>query len=315
MKTNPQTFLSGIVIGLVVTAACNICGGDTIYASDGFGTIKKFTPDGVGSVFATGPNGGPLAVDSAGNIYTGSGSTIVKFNPNGASSVFANTSPYSVEGLAFDDTGNLYASLYNITTYALKKFTPSGVGSTFANISSSPGDLAIDQSGNVYLQYVGGAIDKFTPSGVRTVFAGSNSLFKGTSFITFDGAGDLYGSGGYDIVKMTPDGIGSVFAADFAGADPGNGQTRGLAFDSTGNLFVGIFNYGVIDKFTPDGVSSLFANSSGIYLAVSPVAEPSSIVLAGTAFLVVALFALHHRRLFQNSASAYLTGSQNSHLS
>jgi hypothetical protein len=252
MKTSPQIFLSAITVGLAVSVACKIGRCDTIYALDPYplsGTIEKFTSDGVGSVFATGQYGGALAVDSAGNVYAGSGSTIVKFNPNGASSVFANTSPYGVEGLAFDGAGNLYASLYNFPTYALKKFTPSGVATTFANISSSPGTLAVDQGGNLYLAFVGGPIEKFTPGGTRSDFA---SLY--TFGLACDSAGNVYsdgpdGTGGDAIVRITPAGAVSVFA------DLGNDEPRGLAFDSAGNLYVA--RYGdSMEKFTPDGVAS-----------------------------------------------------------
>ena len=117
MKTNLPTLLSAITVGLVVAVTSNIARGDIIYASDGFGTIKKIDSNGVVSAFAnTGQSFGPvLAVDNSGNLYAGyyNNKTIVKFSPNGSSSVFANTSPYIPEGLAFDAAGNLYVSLYN----------------------------------------------------------------------------------------------------------------------------------------------------------------------------------------------------------
>jgi hypothetical protein len=58
---------------------------DTNYA----GTITKFTPDGTGSVFASGLNGPTgVAFDSAGNLYVTSNGQIWKFTRDGVGSVF-----------------------------------------------------------------------------------------------------------------------------------------------------------------------------------------------------------------------------------
>ena len=87
---------------------------DVLFVSNSFdNTITKFTPDGVGSVFAnTGlqqPEG--LAFDSLGNLFVAnwSGNTIVKFTPDGMESVFANTGLNNPQALAFDSQGNLAA--------------------------------------------------------------------------------------------------------------------------------------------------------------------------------------------------------------
>jgi DNA-binding beta-propeller fold protein YncE len=59
------------------------------------------------------------------------------------------------------------------------------------------------------------------------------------------------------IEKYTTGGVGSVFATGTNGL---NGPT-GLAFDSSGNLFVANFNSNTIDEITPGGVSSVFATA------------------------------------------------------
>src|SRR6266481_3616372 len=100
-----------------------------LYVANNFGnTIEKFTPDGVGTVFANANDGlaGPLdlAWDTEGNLYVSNaygGSTrtgsILKFTPDGVGSVFTDSGSLQVPfGLAFDSAGNIYVSNYNSST-------------------------------------------------------------------------------------------------------------------------------------------------------------------------------------------------------
>jgi len=78
------------------------------------------------------------------------------------------------------------------------------------------------------------------------------------------------------IYEFSPSGVQSVFASGI------NGGAFGLAFDTSGNLFVAAGNQGSILKFAPDGPSSRFYHASAFaptYLAFAPVPEPSSLVL------------------------------------
>ena len=69
-----------------------------------------------------GPSG--LAFDSAGNLYAANvnANTIERFTPGGVGSVFANTGLNYPLGLAFDSAGNLYAA--NLNNNTIEKFTP-----------------------------------------------------------------------------------------------------------------------------------------------------------------------------------------------
>ncbi len=109
-----------------------------LYAICAFGSIEKFAPNGVSSVFASGYGG--LAFDSAGNLFTTNGGyEIVKYTPSGVGSLFADTGNYQPTGLAFDSGGNLYAAMSNYST--IEKFTPGGVGSYFASLHT--GEIAV----------------------------------------------------------------------------------------------------------------------------------------------------------------------------
>jgi DNA-binding beta-propeller fold protein YncE len=74
----------------------------------------------------------------------------------------------------------------------------------------------------------------------------------------FDTAGNLYVSSDapvYKIVKVAPDGTVSVFARS------GVRCPHGLTFDQNGNLYVANACANTIEKFTPDGRGTEFANA------------------------------------------------------
>jgi DNA-binding beta-propeller fold protein YncE len=114
-------------------------------------TIEKFTPGGVGSVFASTGLNFPtnLAFDSAGNLFVANNqdSTIEEFNPGGLGSLFANTGLSYPQGLAFDSAGNLFVA--NGLNHTIEEFTPGGVGSVFATGLSEPFSLAFQPAAAV----------------------------------------------------------------------------------------------------------------------------------------------------------------------
>jgi hypothetical protein len=75
----------------------------------------------------------------------------------------------------------------------------------------------------------------------------------------------------------------------------------GLAFDSSGNLYAANLNNNTIEKFTPGGVDSVFANTGmnqPTFLASSPapVPEPSSMALLGLGVLGGGILAVRRRK-------------------
>jgi sugar lactone lactonase YvrE len=217
---------------LYVSVNGAICGR---HCSNFSGSISEYTPDGMQTTIVSGlarPRG--LAFDSSGNLFAAVNyfappnqrqGRILKFPPLGHQSVLGNVALSIIEGLVTDSGGNIFAIAQSAS-------------STTAN-----------------------AIYKFAPDGTRAVFGTT----PGAGFdLAFDSAGNLYATDadGQTIYKFTPDGMRSVFAGPSAFA-PGEFPI-GLAFDSSGNLFVSIETFSdpgadSIVYFTPMGVKSTFA--------------------------------------------------------
>jgi len=124
-----------------------------LYVSNAFGgptstgSVLKFSPNGVVSVFA---DKGfhlayGLAMDQAGNIYVSNfnSSTIEKFSANGVDlGVFASAGVHSPHGMIFDDTGNLYVA--NNANQTIEKFSSTGADlGVFAGTQQGPHFLAM----------------------------------------------------------------------------------------------------------------------------------------------------------------------------
>jgi len=183
-------------------------------------SIMKFTPAGVGSVFATaflaGPDG--LAFDSAGNLlvadqvgnFTGK---VLKFTPDGAASVVYNdlNTPVAV---AFDTAGNLYTLQANGKIW---KTPPGGARSSFVQAPYYSFSMAFDSAGDLFVSsYNDNSIRRFTPGGAESTFATGLNQPMG---IAFDSAGNLYAAnwGNNTIERFTSGGDRSVFATTSGG--------------------------------------------------------------------------------------------------
>ncbi|MCE7992287.1 MAG: hypothetical protein HEP71_09915 [Roseivirga sp.] len=173
-----------------------------------------------------------------------------------------------------------------VTTFAGSGFGSQQDGTGTSATFASPKSVATDATGNIYIAEsgIGGTplIRKVSPDGVVTTIAGGASGYvdgTGTNAgfirpfgIAVDVSGnifvsDLGSTNANTIRKITPEGVVTTFAgsAGFSGNTDSHGTSasftspKGLAFDSSGNLFVADgFN---VRKITPDRFVTTFAGT------------------------------------------------------
>lgn len=202
-------------------------------------------------------------------------------------------------GLAVDAAGNVYVADAN--NDKIRKITPSGVVSTLAgtgewegyghlgkdgpgNIAtfSSPSDIAIDASGNLYVVDSGNRkIRKITPSGVVSTLAGSgalaltdgtgtNAAFHDIEGITIDASGNLYVTETFynKIRKITPAGVVTTYAGSGASGNTDGSRLLAsfsypsdVAADAAGNIYVADHTQNLIRKISAEGTVSTFAGN------------------------------------------------------
>ncbi len=178
---------------------------------------------------------------------------------------------YSPGGVAVDGTGNVYVADTN--NHTIRKITPAdGVVATLAGLAgiqgnadgtgsaaqfNSPGGVAVDDAGNVYVADTSNdTIRKISPTGAVTTLAGSAgsagsadgtgsaAQFNSPSGVAVDDAGNVYvaDTNNYTIRKITPAGVvttlvgtaGSLGSADGTGGAARFYNPTGLAVDCWG---------------------------------------------------------------------------------
>jgi sugar lactone lactonase YvrE len=195
-----------------------------------------------------------------------------------AFSLFTAVPYYSAQAAA----GDLYDGGLNAapTNGAVYKFDSAGNRTVF-NSGTYADWLAFDSKGNLFVADPSGfKIVKITPAGVQTDFATGITA----AGIAFDSAGNLFAidtASNGSILKYTPSGTMTTFVANL-----GDGGPVGLAFDSSGDLYVSKSGNnapgnGSIVKFAPNGTMSPFA---------AGLSQPFGMVVDGANNLYVADF-------------------------
>jgi sugar lactone lactonase YvrE len=251
--------------------------GNLFIIDNGNGRVRKVTPDGIISTIAgngiglpggvgSSGDGGPatsarlgapsrIVVDSSGNLFISDSANfrVRKITLDGIIGTIAGGSPLGNNGgdggpatsvllampggLALDSEGNLFIAEWS--NQRVRKVNKDGIISTVAGKGtrgfsgdggpaasaefSGPGGLAFDSAGNLFIaDVINNRIRKVTPDGIiRTVVGNGTKGFSG------DG--------------------GPATSAELSGAG-------GLAFDTSGNLFIADQGNNRVRKVTPDGI-------------------------------------------------------------
>ncbi len=211
-----------------------------LYVADtGNSAVRQITTGGTVTSIAPGFFSTPVgvAVDTSGNLYVADSSNKVirMITKAGVGSTFAGppaaqfNAPY---GLAVNNSsGNFYVSDTNTLSQIKGGAVTTLAGATAAGLVdgtgsnagfTSPGGLAVDSAGNIYVADTGNStIRKVTPAGVVTTIAGqagkaglldgtgSNALFDKPEDLTVDSSGNVYVADTLNgaIRKITPAGV------------------------------------------------------------------------------------------------------------
>ena len=115
---------------------------------------------------------------------------------------------------------------------------------------------ATAQADTFYVSNIGSQkVVKFTADGTGSDFASVGNPYG----LTFDNAGNLYVADPYYggnntadmILKFTTNGVSSTFFT--IGSSTPHSSPEGMAFDSSGNLYVSYYGYSYVEKFSPTG--------------------------------------------------------------
>ena len=205
--------------------------------------IWKFLPSGTRSLIGIIDSISGLTFDAGGNLFATTPNYVeigkCDYGPAwGYSAIYFDLSPWTQShvgypiNLAFDRAGTVYVSssgwpspiqvppLYIGTTIETYSTNFTYLGS-FATGLNEPYGLAFDGSGSLYVANSGtngalvNTIVKFTSEGVRSTFATASGGLSRPTGLAFDSAGNLFVAnfGNGTIVKLAPDGNGSVFAS------------------------------------------------------------------------------------------------------
>lgn len=267
---------------------------------DGIGYLARFSsPQGVatdsnGNVYvADGNNNTIRKISNTGVVTTlaGAAGSYGSTDGTGNAARF-----YCPSGVAVDNSGNVYVT--DTTNHTIRKITGEGVVTTLAGIAGSSGStdgpgnaakfsfpqgIAVDSGGNLYV-VSNCTIRKITSSGEVTTLAGvpgssgstdgtgNEAKFNYPSGVAVDINGNLYVTDTYNntIRKITSNGEVTTLAgaAGVFGRADGTGNAamffnpRGVAVDSSGNLYVTDYNNNTIRKITSTGVVTTWAGTA-----------------------------------------------------
>lgn len=302
-------------------------------AAGGKGYLAKYDPNGNllwSNVWASSSVGSMgVAVDSAGNVYAGTGRAVKKFDPSGG--LLWNTSLGSSTwggALGLDANGNAYVTgtTYDPTQDAfVSKISPSGgllwTTSLKTSISSYSTSIAVDAAGNATI--AGNAYDNnYHGTGFLTQFNSSGQVVWNTPFTTSTGSvatdstGSVYATVNSNLIKYSSGGQ-KLWSTDFSlpdsamsiAIDPNGVEyvaagSGVLKYDSSGHLLGSLswpndslqlaFGNGRLDIVGATFVPPSYTINT--YVANVVVPEPSTLVLLSMAAISMLAYAWRRRK-------------------
>lgn len=208
----------------------------------------------------------------------------------------------SITSVALDSRGNLYIAdpdnnlIFKMDTFGvlavvagngIAGYSGDGGPATSAALRS-PGCVAVDSLGNVYICDNFYLVRKVTPKGIITTVAGNGKIgfsgdggpatsasFSALSGLAVDAVGNLFISDGPNqrIRKVTPEGVITTVAGNGKTGFSGDGgpataatlyNPAGIAVDAAGNLFIADFLNNRVRKVTTDGIITTVAGGPPI---------------------------------------------------
>lgn len=303
MKTN-RAFRACLLAGVASVISVATAQADSIYVSNNVdNTITMIASNGTQTTFGSGDLNGPtgIALDPLnGDLYVANnGGSIAEFTQSGT---FLGDLPDTFNnprGLAFDSSGNLFVA--NQSSNSISEVTPGGTVSTFLDTGLDfPNGLAFDSAGNLYIANGNGDsnITVVTPGGIPSTLNVTGHPLNWPNGLAFDSAGNLYVVNNHDpsVEKISTGGLGTVFATT------GLSDPKGVAVDSSGDVWVADFDTNQVTEYNPAGtLIGTFTGLSGpcLILAVPSlsVPEPSTYAMLIAGLGLVAFLNRRRREL------------------